>query len=88
MAKLFHADGNKQSRFVVVWGVDVGVGRIFCIDVGILYKHELLFGLWDGLAPKVHVKSCGHSTEETNKVVFPSLDGLLCGIFVVVIGGN
>ena len=68
--------------------IDVGVGKMFWLDVVLKKKQDLLFGLWYGLAPAVRGKSCGHSTEDTNKMVFPSLDGLLGDISAVLIGGK
>ena len=66
----------------------MGVGRNFWIEVGMPQKQEILFGLWDGFAPEVNGKSRGCYTEDTNKMVFSSLDGLLGNISAVVIGGN
>ena len=68
--------------------IDVGVGKMFWLDVVLKKKQDISFGLWYGLAPEVHGKSCGRSTEDTNKMVFPSLDGLLGYISAVLIGGK
>jgi hypothetical protein len=53
-----------------------------------LEEKKLLFYLREKLAPEVHRESGGTATEDTDKVVLESLDGVFDHVALMVIRGN
>ena len=68
--------------------VKVLVRGDFGISAALTEEEELPFSRGDGLAPHVEGESTRCAAEESDKVVFPKLDGLLGDVAGMVVGWN